>query len=111
MTDIVDQLLEDSALQKHNRAKYNLNGPEDITGEQIVKMVEQYIGTPVESVSYRDLTFLEGGPEHVVSAMKRTARESWWAGKCTASMTSREVLELAAPTRTPAEALKALLAE
>lgn len=26
----------------HNKAKYVLNGPEDITGEQIVGMVEQH---------------------------------------------------------------------
>jgi uncharacterized protein YbjT (DUF2867 family) len=103
--------LEDGALQKHNRAKYNLNGPEDITGEQIVKMVEQYIGTPVESVSYKDTLFLEGMPEHAVSGIRRAAEESWWAGKCAASLTSREVLELAPPTRTPAAVLKALLEE
>jgi hypothetical protein len=32
----------------HNKAKYVLNGPEDVTGRQIVKMVEQYIGTQVD---------------------------------------------------------------
>jgi hypothetical protein len=76
-----------------------------------VKIVEQYSGTPVESVSYKDMQLLEGMPENVVSGIRRASEESWWAGKCLASMTSREVLELAPPTRTPAAALKALLGE
>ncbi|KAL4893419.1 hypothetical protein BDV59DRAFT_178216 [Aspergillus ambiguus] len=42
----------------HNRAKYVLNGPEDITGEQLVGMVEQYIGTKVEDVKYKDMSFV-----------------------------------------------------
>jgi hypothetical protein len=39
------------------------------------------------------------------------APETAWEGKCTASTTSKEVLELAAPKRTPADVLKTLLEE
>lgn len=100
----------------HNEAKYVLNGPEDITGEQIVEMVEQHIGTRVESVIYKDCSFVEhmaaAGHEskNVILSIKH-ALETAWEGKCSASTTSKEVLELAAPTRTPADALKALLEE
>ncbi|KAL2133722.1 hypothetical protein VTI74DRAFT_1848 [Chaetomium olivicolor] len=98
----------------HNKAKYVLNGPEDITGEQIVKMVEQRIGTRVESVSYKDMSFVEdmvtGQSRNVILSIKH-GPETAWEGKRTASTTSKEVLVLAAPTRTPADVLKALLEE
>lgn len=47
----------------HNKARYALNGPEDITGTQIVKMVEQYIDTRVESVSFKDMSFVDNMAE------------------------------------------------
>lgn len=105
---------EDPAV--HNNAKYVLNGPEDITGSQIVKMVEQYIGAQVENVSYKDMSFVDHmaaatqGSKNVILSIKH-APETAWEGKCTASTTSKEILELAAPKRTPAEVLKTLLKE
>ncbi|CAG7943056.1 unnamed protein product [Penicillium nalgiovense] len=74
------RLLSQEEVSIHNKAKYVLNGPEDITRRQIVDMVEQ---------------------------SQETMRE----GKCSASTTSKEVLELAAPKVTPAEMLKGLLGE
>lgn len=101
----------------HNRARYVLNGPEDVTGEEIVQMVEQHIGTRVESVSYKDLSIIDemaaAAPQEsrsVVLSVKH-APETAWDGKCTASTTSKEVLQLAAPTRTAAAALRAMLGE
>lgn len=100
----------------HNKAKYVLNGPEDITGEQVVSMVEQHIGTRVESVIYKDVSSIEHWAattqesKNVILSI-RHAFDTAWDGKCSASTTSKEVLELAAPTRTPADALKALLEE
>lgn len=102
----------------HNRAKYVLNGPEDITGKQIVDLVERHIGKPVERVSYKDVSFIDSLYEmnyaatrqsrNVISSIKH-APETAWEGKCSASTTSREVLEIAAPKRTPADVLKSLL--
>ncbi|KAJ9144611.1 NmrA-like family protein [Pleurostoma richardsiae] len=105
---------EDPAV--HNKARYVLNGPEDITGQQIVKMVEQHIGAPVESVKFKELEFVDNmvaatrESKNVISSVKY-ALETSWQGKCTASTTSKEVLELAAPTRTPVEVFKAMLEE
>ena len=102
----------------HNGAKYVLNGPEDITGEQLVGLVEQHIGTKVEDVSFQDLSFLDalldsgfGGPgqSKTVMGSTRYAIGTMWAGECSASTTSKEVLEIAAPKKTPAEVLKSLL--
>ncbi|GFF22593.1 hypothetical protein IFM61606_08557.1, partial [Aspergillus udagawae] len=104
----------------HNKAKYVLNGSEDITGSQIVDMIEQRIGTKVKDVSYKDMSFIDTIYEHKFAATQQSkniilsikhAPETAWEGKCTASTTSKEVLELAAPKRTPAEVLRALLEE
>ncbi|PLB43692.1 NAD(P)-binding protein [Aspergillus steynii IBT 23096] len=111
-------LLAQDDVSVHNKAKYVMNGPEDITGEQLVGMVEQQIGTRVENVSYKDMSFLDSYLEfrfagtqdskNVVSSIKH-ALEVVWEGKCSASTTSKEVLELAAPKRTPADVWKDML--
>ncbi|KAJ5945268.1 hypothetical protein N7516_005436 [Penicillium verrucosum] len=104
----------------HNKAKYVLNGPEDITGQQMVNLVEQYIDTQVEKVSYQDTSFIEQIWEHqyagtnesksVISSLKY-ALVTAWEGKCSTSTTSKAVLEIAAPKITLNETLKGLLEE
>ncbi len=107
-------LLAEKDPTRHNNARYVLNGPEDITGHQIVKMIEDHIGTQVEDVRYEDTSFVDQWaaqtPEskNVILSI-RYAPETAWAGECTASTTSKEILELAAPKRTPAEVFTALL--
>lgn len=113
---IAAHLLAKDDTSPHNQAKYVLQGPEDITGEQIVQMVEQHIGTKVEHVSFKDLTIIDewaassGATAHLVLSVKH-APEVSWEGKTTASTTSKEILELAAPSRTPADVMKSLLEE
>ncbi|KAJ4302837.1 hypothetical protein N0V90_001728 [Kalmusia sp. IMI 367209] len=107
-------LQEDTTV--HNNARYVLNGPEDITGNQIVKMVERHIGTKVESISFKDTSFIDQmaaatqESKSVILSIKH-APETAWEGKCTASTTSKEILDLAAPKRTPADVWKTLLEE
>ncbi|KAJ5633344.1 hypothetical protein N7490_009683 [Penicillium lividum] len=110
-------LLSQEDPSSHNKAKYELNGPEDITGKQIVDMVEQYIGTAVEEVVYQDVSFIDSLYEYkyaptqsknVILSIKH-APVTAWEGKCSASTTSKEVLALAAPKRTPADVFKTLL--
>lgn len=112
---VAARLLSQEDTAAHNNARYVLNGPEDITGTQIVKMVEQHIGTRVDNVSYKDMGFIDdmaaAAPQeskNVILSIK-FAPETAWEGKCTASTTSKEVLELAAPMRTPADVLKSML--
>jgi hypothetical protein len=100
----------------HNKAKYVLNGPEDITGKEIVEMVKQHIGTRVENVIYKDVSFIDhmaaASPESKSAILSiKHAPQTVWEGKCAASTTSKEILGLAAPTRTPADVLEALLEE
>ena len=47
-------LLATEETDKHNKAKYVLTGPEDVTGEEIVKLVEGQLGEPVKDVKYND---------------------------------------------------------
>jgi uncharacterized protein YbjT (DUF2867 family) len=107
-------LQEDPTL--HDKAKYVLNGPEDITGDQIVEMVEKYIGTKVEDVSFKDVSFIDDmaaaskESKNVILSIKH-APETAWEGNCKAETTSKEILELAAPKRTPAQVMKTLLGE
>ncbi|KXG46362.1 uncharacterized protein PGRI_052180 [Penicillium griseofulvum] len=114
------RLLSQDDVAVHNKAKYVLNGPEDITGKQIVELVEQHIGVQVQDVTYKDMSFLDVLYElnfaptrqsrNVIFSVKH-AQETSWEGKCTASTTSKAVLDLAPPKITAAESLKGLLGE
>ncbi|KAE8341929.1 hypothetical protein BDV24DRAFT_131107 [Aspergillus arachidicola] len=111
-------LQEDTTV--HNGRVYVLNGPEEISGEGIVRMVEKAIGVPVKNVRYKDLsaldTYLEteymgsGSSRNVLWSVRR-ALETAWDGQFTAPPTSKEVLELAAPRQTPQQMLENLLEE
>lgn len=100
----------------HNKAKYVLNGPEDITGNEIVKMAEEYLGTKVEDVSFEDTSFIDAwaatdkAAGHLILTIKY-AVDTGFAGFASASTTSKGVFEIAPPKRTPAQVLKSLLGE
>ncbi|KAK0622406.1 hypothetical protein B0T14DRAFT_563859 [Immersiella caudata] len=69
----------------------------------------------VERVVYKDLLFIEDmvvavpqESKNVLSSVRYSA-ETAWDGKCTASTTSKEGLEIAPATRTPAEVFDTML--
>lgn len=103
--------LEDATV--HNKARYVLNGPEDITGAQIVKMVEAYIGEAVKNVIFKDMSFVDsmaaGSPQKSILLSIKHAAETGWEGKCSTATTSKEFLEIAAPMKTPSDVLKSML--
>ncbi|KAJ5111038.1 hypothetical protein N7532_001573 [Penicillium argentinense] len=115
---VAARLLAEDDVSSHDRARYVLNGPLDITGRQIVDMVEEYIGVKVENVCYKDLSFLEdlydakyaatNQSRNVIFSIKY-APDTAWEGKCSAETTSPEVLKLAAPKRTPADVFRDLV--
>jgi uncharacterized protein YbjT (DUF2867 family) len=117
---IAAHLLSQDDTSVHNKAKYVLNGPVDITGKEIVDMIEQRIGTPVKDVSYKDASFIDMLYEYQYAATKQSKNVIYsikWAietareGKRSTSTTSKEILQLAAPKLTPANVLKTLLGE
>lgn len=115
---IAAHLLAQDDTSSHNKAKYVLNGPEDINGRQLVDMIERQIGAPVKEVSYKDVSFIDMLYEYqyagtkqsknVIYSIKR-AVETAWDGKCSTATTSKEILAIAAPKRTPANVLETLL--
>ncbi|KAF7903817.1 uncharacterized protein EAF01_006866 [Botrytis porri] len=100
----------------HNKKKYELNGPVDINGKQIVKLVEQYIGAEVKDVKFRDMTFIDTWADSVedyktlIRSIKGAA-STGWQGKCSTATTSKEFLELSPPKTTPAMWLESALEE
>ncbi|KAK5110340.1 hypothetical protein LTR62_006048 [Meristemomyces frigidus] len=108
-------LLAQDDVAEYNRARLVLNGPGDVTGAQVAEMVEERIGAKIEKVTYRDVGFVERMAEQVPQAKNlirsvRFAPVTAWEGLCKAETTSKEVLGLAAPRTTAAQALDALLA-
>ncbi|KAK1658194.1 NmrA-like family protein [Colletotrichum godetiae] len=107
-------LLWDQDPSRHNGKKYILNGPTDVTGRQIVQWVEEAIGAPVESVQFRDVSLVDDmasatkESKNVILSIK-AAPVSLWEGKCPASTTSKEVIEILAPSRSVVDGWKALL--
>ncbi|KAH9212936.1 hypothetical protein DL95DRAFT_426364 [Leptodontidium sp. 2 PMI_412] len=86
----------------HNKKRYVLNGPEDISGQEIVDLVEKEIGTKVENVIYNDIVLILT-INHAVATV--------WKGVCGIDTTSKEVFEIRAPKTTVAQAFKDCLEE
>lgn len=100
----------------HNRAKYVLSGPEDLTGKKLVALVEKYAKKKAVNVEFKDVSWIDelsksgGYPEKVLSSI-RAGCIPLWRGDCSLSRTptSEAIVNLAAPRRTPEVAFKALL--
>ncbi|KAK3639845.1 hypothetical protein LTR56_012225 [Elasticomyces elasticus] len=106
---------EDTA--EHNQVRYVLNGPEDVTGEQITALVEKHISATVGEVRYNDISFVDYIADQQTSESKNVLRSiryaaiPMWEGKAKADTTSKEVLRLYAPKRTMAEVFEAMVRE
>lgn len=111
---VAAHLLAQENTAPHNQARYVLNGPEDITGEQIVQLAEQYIGEAVKDAKFKDLAMIDqmvdntSESKNVIRSIKFAPTTSW-EGKAKSETTSKEILELYAPKRTAAEVLKELV--
>jgi uncharacterized protein YbjT (DUF2867 family) len=112
---VAAHLLAQEDTTVHNQAKYILNGPEDVTGSEIVEMVESYIEEKVEHVIYKDVSFVEhwakaetSESRHIINSVAQVPM-TIWKGEAIASTTSEVVLELAPPKSTAADVLQAML--
>lgn len=97
------------------KSHYTIHGPKDITGRQVVDLVERYVGSKVDKVTYRDMSGLDAWVEASPPDQKpyiATVRHSFTAAldsAMVASATSPEVLKLAPPKRGPEEILEELV--
>jgi hypothetical protein len=111
---VAAKLLVENDTAKHNKAKYVLNGPESITGAQIVAMVEERIGAKVENVIFRDNSIVDelaaAAPEskHLFDTIREAADETFDSPLPTLP-TSDEILDFAPPRITPDSVLDQLL--
>jgi nucleoside-diphosphate-sugar epimerase len=108
-------LLAKDDFSPHNHAKYIINGPEDITGNRLVNLIEKHAGVRPESVQFEDLSIYDGlaSMGYSESAIRsiRFAPTAMWQGQTglRATPTSKKVLETAPPRVTPAAALESFL--
>jgi len=110
---VAAHLLAQDDTARHDHARYVVNGPEDVTGEQIVALAEKLIGEKVQDVRFKDTSvvdqLLEGTKEsrNVIGSI-RFAPTTSWAGMAGTDTGSKEVVELYAPKRTAKEVLEQL---
>jgi uncharacterized protein YbjT (DUF2867 family) len=103
-------------MSSHSGKKYVLNGPVNITGNDVVKLVEGYIGEKVDlaNVKFRDITMIEEMadalpyPRNLIMSVA-DAPEVLWEGKCEVSTGSPEVQELYKTRVTVGEFLENML--
>jgi len=108
-------LLVSDDTSAYNQARLVINGPEDISGQDVVALVESHTGRKVEDVKYRDLTMIHQWADAAPEGSKNVIRSlthglvTGWEGKCKASTTSAEVLRLAPPKMTAEKYLAQML--
>jgi hypothetical protein len=106
-------LLASEQTEKHNRARYVLTGPEDVTGEQIVKLVEGHLGELVKDVRYKDFSFLDAWADFMseqrtlLKAIGRAGGAIW--GGSALETRSKEVPEIYTPKRTIEQVLREMV--
>jgi uncharacterized protein YbjT (DUF2867 family) len=107
-------LLLDDTLE-YNKSRLEVNGPENITGKQVVELANAELGRKIDAVQFKDLTAIEAlaanAPTEVRHIMRtiKFAPITVWNGECTVSTTSAVVLKIAPPKTTLQETFKALL--
>ncbi|KAI9898913.1 hypothetical protein N3K66_005374 [Trichothecium roseum] len=112
--EVAAHLLADDDFAAHDQARYVLNGPEDIDGQYILKLVEDAIGAKVENVVYKDMSLVESmvaatsESPNVIGSI-RYAQDTTWEGKGTTSTTSEEVRRMGLLRRTVAETFKTMI--
>lgn len=122
----------------HNKARYTISGPVDLSGSEIIALVEKVIGEKVETSSFKDTDWVDGMVKSGYFNAKvgrmayptscwmiadslvflkyipgfLTGFDCLWDGRCSisGSPTSEPVMKLAPPQRTPEDALRALIA-
>lgn len=106
-------LLAKEDTEKHNKAKYVLTGPEDITGEEVMKLVEGLIGEAVKDVRYKDFAVVDAWAESMpeqrtlIRAIGRAGGAIW--GGSALKTRSEEVPTIYTPSRTTEQVLKEMV--
>lgn len=112
---VAAHLLNADEYSNHNRAKYVLAGPEDVSGKSVVELVERLAGVRVEKVEYGSQEFLQsltsmGYAENVLPSVAAGLELFLWSGmgSLKKAANSQQVLTIAPPKRTIADNLNGL---
>jgi uncharacterized protein YbjT (DUF2867 family) len=113
---IAAHLLAEDDITPHDQQKYVIVGPSNITGKDIVEIVEKHIGTTVDDVEYRDTSWIEYArssfPGNVLPSLALAPRSGYEGGSSIEqSPTSPEVLKLYTPKKSAAQAVEAALSQ
>lgn len=115
--NIAGHLLAQEDPSPHNRKKYVLAGPSDMSAKDIVELVEKHANTKIEDVKYRDTSFADamlkaGHPPSVAKSLAH-APASGFDGQCSIKVepTSPEILKLYAPKNHARDQIDAALAK
>ena len=101
----------------HASQRYVLSGPEDVSGNDIVKLVEKIVGTKVIETRFRDTQWLNdlvtsgAYPEKVYPSIM-AGFDCLWDGSCTKAKTPTSLAIRESPvnpSRTVEEALRAMI--
>ena len=106
--------LDDHSL--YNGRSFTVSGPEDVTGNDIVRLVEKLAGTRVNDKTFEDKEWIEGlaksgaYPQKLLSSIL-AGHDFLWRGDCTLAKTptSKEIIQLARPTRTMKDVITSML--
>ena len=112
---VAAHLLSDKNYTAHNQSKYVLAGPKNVTGRDIVDMVERLAGTKVDKVEYRDTDWVDtlpsrGYSRNVLPSMIDCLQHYLWKGtaKVEEAGNSPQINEKATPKTTMDENLTRL---
>jgi len=100
---IAAKLLALEDVSPHDKKKYVVAGPSNLTGKQLVQLVEKYAGTTVDEVVFRDTSMIKalespGYPAHVIASLSLAPRGGYdGATSVEVTPTSQEIMELYAP--------------
>lgn len=114
--ELAAHLLAQDDIDSRNQGRLCINGPENITGKQIVDILGEQIGEKVEKVKFKDMSFLDalrqnGDLTELAIRSIALAPVLSWEGKCSVETmpTSRAVMDLAPPQRKASQVLKQML--
>ena len=97
---IAGRLLALDDHKPHANKKYTLIGPSNVSGRDVVDLVEKVAGTTVDETAFRDTSVTQVGwlPENLHASLAKASIKGW-EGECSVeqSPTSPEIMELYAP--------------
>ncbi|TIB92856.1 NAD(P)-binding protein [Wallemia mellicola] len=107
-------LLSADDYKQHNRARYILAGPEDVTGKDLVKLAEEFTNAKIDNVEYRFTDWIKnltaiGLPENVIPNVESGISIIWHGQASLSQAGNSKEIQFALPKRTVHDQIKAMI--